>query len=274
MDSSTVGVQGIDAVCADQGFGQPILFVHGWGGWHQYWRHVWPRFVPRFRTLACDLPGFGRGEKPDDRSPYTMEWYADWIPALLDAKQVPQAILVGHSMGGMISLLAASRHPERFSKLILINPMVQGATGMNARTRFLSGPVIRTVVYALTKFDGGLALVAEGFTNTQPMAFEDLESMRMASFRAMSESLSSMRETDALDAAGRVTTPTLVVTATEDRVIDPAQGASAARAIAGSAQVRLASVGHCVQLEAPALLAATLLEWLSDVPRPMRPRQW
>ncbi len=273
MDTSAIGVQGIESICADQGVGQAVVFIHGWGGWHRYWRHLWPRFVPRFRALAPDLPGFGWSGKPHD-APYTMEWFADWIAALLDAKGIDRAVLVGHSMGGGIALLAAARHPSRVSRLVLVNPMVHGASAWDGRTRFISSRVMRPLMYGLTRFDGGLALVGEGFTNTRPMEMDDLGSIRMATFRSLSASLASLRTMDALASAGQVTAPTLVVRCALDRVVDPEQGARASRAIAGARLETLPTVGHCVQLEAPEALTGVLMEFLRDVPRPGRPRQW
>jgi pimeloyl-ACP methyl ester carboxylesterase len=274
MDSSAVGVQGIETVCADQGVGTPVLFVHGWGGWHQYWRHVWPRMVPRFRSLAVDLPGFGWSEKPDNRSPFTLEWYADWLGALLDVKKASPAVVVGHSMGGTVSTLLALRHPEKVERLVLINPIAHGATALSGRTKFLTAPGVRQIMFGLTRFDSGLAVVGEGFTSVKPMELEDLRSIRMASFRALTASLTSLKGADLTAVAGQVKVPTVVMTSTDDRIVDPLQGASLAKAIPGARHRLLAGVGHCAQLEAPEAVASALLEALADLPRPGRPRQW
>ncbi len=281
MDSSAVGVQGIEAICADQGVGEPVLFVHGWGGWHQYWRHVWPRMVPRFRSLAVDLPGFGLSQEREWAStsldkpvPYTMEWYADWLSALLEVKKAVPAVVVGHSMGGTISTLLALRHPEKVKRLVLINPIAHGGTALSRRTKFLTAPGMRQIMFGLTRFDGGLAVVGEGFTSVKPMELEDLRSIRMASFRALTLSLASLKGADLTGMAAQVKVPTVVMTSTDDRIVDPLQGASLAKAIPGARHRLLAGVGHCAQLEAPEAVAAALLEVLADVPRPGRPRQW
>src|SRR5262245_59060657 len=134
MDISSLTVQGIETACADQGAGEALLCLHGWGANLRYWRKLWPSVVPRFRCLAPDLPGFGRSGKPAD-APYTIEWYADWVLSLLEAKGVASATLLGHSMGGMISILLAARHPERVRRLILLNPAVHGSTALFPRSK-------------------------------------------------------------------------------------------------------------------------------------------
>jgi pimeloyl-ACP methyl ester carboxylesterase len=61
-------------------------------------------------VLVPDLPGHGLSSGPPLRS---IEALADWLPCLLDAAGVEQAILVGHSMGSLIALECAARHPQR-----------------------------------------------------------------------------------------------------------------------------------------------------------------
>ena len=70
-----------------------------------------------FGVLAVDLPGHGQSDGPPLPS---VEATADWLLALLDAAGVKQAALAGHSMGSLIALEAASRAPDRASRLIMI----------------------------------------------------------------------------------------------------------------------------------------------------------
>lgn len=94
-----------------------IVFVHGAGMDHTVWAPQVRHFAHRgFAVLAVDLPGHGRSEAPALRS---IGAIADWLVALLDAAKVRQAALVGHSMGAIACLEAASRAPGRVAKLIL-----------------------------------------------------------------------------------------------------------------------------------------------------------
>ena len=99
-----------------------VVFIHGAATDHSVWSlqsryyayHGWNAF-------AIDLPGHG---KSADLPCSSIGEAADWIGRLLDAAGAGQAALVGHSMGSLIALEAAARHPERVSRLALIGSAV------------------------------------------------------------------------------------------------------------------------------------------------------
>src|SRR5512141_568348 len=95
-----------------------VVFVHGAQQDHSVWI-LQSRYLAHhgFGVLAVDLPGHGRSAGPTLRS---VEAMADWLVALLDAAGVGQSALVGHSMGSLIALEAASRHPQRVAKSALV----------------------------------------------------------------------------------------------------------------------------------------------------------
>lgn len=95
-----------------------VVFIHGNACDHTVWALQTRWFAYHgFSVLALDLPGNGRSEGPMLES---VEAFADWLPLLLDAAGVRQAALVGHSMGALIGLEAAAKHPDRVSKLSLL----------------------------------------------------------------------------------------------------------------------------------------------------------
>jgi len=95
-----------------------VVFLHGAGADHSIW--VMPsRYFARhgFAVAAPDLPGHGLSAGPALRS---IESMVGWLDALLDALEVPQAVLVGHSMGSLVAWTFASRQPERCRALALL----------------------------------------------------------------------------------------------------------------------------------------------------------
>ena len=99
-----------------------VVFIHGAENDHSVWGLQSRWFAHHgFSVLAVDLPGHGRSDGPLLPS---VEAQADWIVALLDTAGVKQAALVGHSMGSLISLDAASRYPERVAKIALVGTAV------------------------------------------------------------------------------------------------------------------------------------------------------
>ena len=101
--------------------GPPVIFVHGLGGHAEDWWNVAPVLAKAgFRVYMPDLIGFGRSQQPADFS-YSVRDQAAVIVGFMDALGVKQADLGGWSMGGWIVQLIASDHPERVSRLILID---------------------------------------------------------------------------------------------------------------------------------------------------------
>jgi pimeloyl-ACP methyl ester carboxylesterase len=100
--------------------GQPALLVHGSFGWgEETWREQRP-LAKGYRLLVVDRRGFGNSPEPDERVDFERD--ADDVTALLDESMH----LVGHSYGGVVSLLAAARVPERVRSLCVIEPPALG----------------------------------------------------------------------------------------------------------------------------------------------------
>jgi pimeloyl-ACP methyl ester carboxylesterase len=99
-----------------------VVFIHGTGQDHTIW--VLPtRYFARHgkNVLAIDLPGHGRsGGTPLD----TIEEMADWVIAVLDAAGLNRAALVGHSLGSLVTVAAAARHPDRVRAIALVSTTV------------------------------------------------------------------------------------------------------------------------------------------------------
>jgi haloalkane dehalogenase len=106
----------------DEGEGPPVLFMHGEPTWSFLWRKV---IVPvrdaGYRCIAGDLPGFGRSDKPVDIDWYTYDRHTDAAAGLLDELDVRDATVVVHDWGGPIGLRLALEHPERISRLVILD---------------------------------------------------------------------------------------------------------------------------------------------------------
>jgi lipase len=99
------------------GAGTPVLAAHGITAHHQSWSWV-ADAIPDRELLAPDLRGRGRSRA---LPPYGMAAHADDLMAVLDAHGHERAILLGHSMGAYVALVAAQRHPERVEGLVLVD---------------------------------------------------------------------------------------------------------------------------------------------------------
>jgi len=102
------------------GAGAPALvFVHGFGCSRTDWDAQLAHFAPTQACVACDLPG--HGETPGHAEDCSIETYGADVAALLDALELPQVVLVGHSMGCRVVLQAALDAPQRVAGLVLVD---------------------------------------------------------------------------------------------------------------------------------------------------------
>lgn len=93
-----------------------LLFLHGWCIDKTYWSEQVKRFCPRYRVVTVDLPGFGLSGH--NRNTWTIEKYGEDVARIIDALQLKNVVLIGHSMSGNIMLEAAARKPELIAGLV------------------------------------------------------------------------------------------------------------------------------------------------------------
>ena len=105
------------AVTEYAGDGQPLVLLHGIGSNHTTWWPVIDAMAERFRLFAPDWRGHGASAKPD--SGYLIEDYATDLDGLLRSLGLDRPLVMGHSLGGMVALHWASKHPGSACKLVV-----------------------------------------------------------------------------------------------------------------------------------------------------------
>ena len=232
--------------------GPAVVFIHGAGGNHQPWLYQ-VRNLSRRETYAPDLPGHGRSEGPGrDR----IAAYGDWLVAFLDAVELEQAVLVGHSMGGAIAQEVALRYPQRVAGL--------GLVGTGARLR-----VAPAILEGIRRdFEAAVRLIT-GFA----FGPEAAEEMKRLSRRQMAQTppdvlYGDFIACDKFDALGRlegIGAPAAVVCGTQDR-LTPVKFSSYLRDHLPDAHLHLVEgAGHMVMVERPQAVAQALEALLGRV---------
>ena len=111
----------IEIAYFDEGKGErTLIFVHGLGSYAPAWKNNIEALRQHYRCIAIDLPGYGKSSKGKYEA--SMTFYATAIKGLMDVLAIDKAVLVGHSMGGQISMTLALAYPERVSDLVLVAP--------------------------------------------------------------------------------------------------------------------------------------------------------
>ena len=93
-----------------QGHGRPLVLVHGFGGSSYTWRSLAPLLQDDCTVYALDLLGFGLSDKPPDGE-YALDAQAELVVDFMKELQISSAVLIGHSMGGVIAAKAAAQNP-------------------------------------------------------------------------------------------------------------------------------------------------------------------
>jgi pimeloyl-ACP methyl ester carboxylesterase len=130
----TANVDGIEINYRDTGGdGFPIVLAHGFTGNSRNWALTAPVLRERFRVISPDHRGHGLSGRPDDPEAYKLPLMAADLYGLLTQIGVEKCILVGHSMGGMISQLFILEHPEMVEALVLVDTAAEAADSLSVR---------------------------------------------------------------------------------------------------------------------------------------------
>ncbi|MFX0048384.1 MAG: alpha/beta fold hydrolase [Candidatus Hermodarchaeota archaeon] len=99
--------------------GTPLLFIHGWLGSSIEWIYQFNYFSSKKHIIILDLPGYGKSDKPNTN--YSIEFFTSVILDFLNLLGYSEAIIIGHSLGGLIAQNIAIENPKLVKKLILIS---------------------------------------------------------------------------------------------------------------------------------------------------------
>ena len=115
-------LDGLRIARVDEGEGTPVVFFHGEPTWSYLWRKVIPPVRDAgYRCIAPDYAGFGRSDKPTDFEWYSYDRHTEVAAALLTELDVRDATAVVHDWGGPIGLRCAVEHPDRISRIVLMD---------------------------------------------------------------------------------------------------------------------------------------------------------
>jgi len=119
-DSTTLRIAHIDEGPRDSA--STVLCMHGEPSWSYLYRKMIPVFVAAgHRVVAPDLIGFGRSDKPVERSDYTYERHVAWMSDWLTSNDLSRLTLVCQDWGGLIGLRLVAAFPERFDRVVVAN---------------------------------------------------------------------------------------------------------------------------------------------------------
>ncbi|MBC8045043.1 MAG: alpha/beta fold hydrolase [Rhizobacter sp.] len=129
----------------------PLLFVHGYGAMLEHWNLNVPAFEAEHQVVAVDLLGFGGSEKPDAK--YSLALWSEQLQFIIDTLGLRKPVVVGHSVGGAVSLWLAHHAPELPEGLVLVDPAgifpQEVSAAEQLMYRAVGSPLIGEVLFGL-----------------------------------------------------------------------------------------------------------------------------
>jgi len=242
-----------------------LLFLHGIGGNRDSFAEHLARGGKDYRVLCWDMPGYGGSPAV---TPLTFEALAEAVVALLDAERTEKAVLIGHSLGGMIAQESVARFPERVSGLVLFATSAAfGGKDDKFKNEFLAhrlAPLER----GKTMAEVGEELVSGLFATANPpaawraRAIASMAAIAPESYRAALECIVTFNRADDL---ARIACPTLALAAEHDRLAPPKTMERMAARIPGAMYRCIAGAGHLANIERHAAFNKALDEFLATL---------
>lgn len=268
------------------GNGQPIVAVHGLGGAHLNWLPVAAGLTVDGQLLAPDLPGFGY---TPPRASYTVRSHSRAIIELLESLDEP-AVLIGNSLGGLVTIQIASERPDLVKRLVLVAPagpprfddhridrlvarrlLMQGIPGM--------GPMMINRYWKLTsparQMRDTLAVVCahpERIPSSVISPSLELAAARRKQSWAVEALVKSGRSAGVIlarrqrlrETLRKIAAPTLIIQGSDDRII-PGSGVEWIASVRPDWDlVVMEDCGHCPQLEAPDYFVRIVHRWIGE----------
>ncbi|WP_439880705.1 alpha/beta fold hydrolase [Pontibacter sp. MBLB2868] len=262
----------------DEGKGsQTIIFIHGLGSYLPAWEKNITELKNNYRTIALDLPGYGKSSKENVQ--VSMAGYAKAVLELMDKLQIKQATLAGHSMGGQVAITAALQAPERVKKLILAAPA--GLETFTDQQKQLFKMTVTPESVQKTTPEQTAANYKVNFYNmpsdAQHMVNDRLMMMESDQFddysKAVAGSVAAMVDEPVYGKLPQLQMPTLIVFGENDALIPnkyfnpsltpQAVAEAGEKLISNSRVVMLPEAGHFLQYEQPAAFNKAVREFLN-----------
>lgn len=248
-----------------------LLFAHGFGCDQNMWRFVAPAFENDHRVVLFDYVGAGKSDsRAYNAERYgRLEGYAQDVLDVCEELDISDAVFVGHSVSGMIGILASIREPDRFERMILIGPS----------PRYLNDPQTGYVGgFERADLEGLLDVMDKNYLGwasyLAPVVMKNPDRPELA--RELEQSFCSTDPnvarrfaevtffSDNRDDLPKVTVPSLVMQCADDAIAPDSVGEYVERHLPGSELRRMRATGHCPHMSHPEETISVMKEYLAS----------
>ncbi len=276
-DFEFIELNGLEIHVKKSGQGDPVfLLLHGFAASLYSWNEVMKPLGGLGTVIAFDRPGFGLSERPlnwQGRNPYSPEAQVELVTGLLDYYGVGQAILVGSSAGGTVSLQMALAHPERVSALVLVDPEVYHAGGAPGWVKSLLGtPQMRRLGPFFTRqiLSHGRDLIKLAWHDPDRLPPEMVENYlkpyKVDNWdKALWEFTLASHPPGITERLEEITQLTLVITGDDDRIVPTRDSVRLAGELPNASLQVIQNAGHLPHEEQPEAFMEALTNFIKTI---------
>lgn len=244
------------------GRGRPVILLHGWLGSWGLWQETMAVLGGSYRTYALDFWGFGESGKKRDT--YAVQDFVALVDQFMDRLGIDNAPLVGHSMGGTVSLLVAMQYPRRTRKVVVVgSPIVGSSLAVPLK---LAGR--RLIAYLLFNMMWAFRL---GMRTASPLICRDArfadmmdKDLSRTTVESFLLSIASLRRTDLRPMLPQVGVPTMGMYGEKDNIVHPMQWKPLQVGIPHTKVERFPNAGHFIMLDDPDIFIQKLKTFLDE----------
>jgi sigma-B regulation protein RsbQ len=253
---------------------QPMLFAHGFGCDQTMWRFVAPAFAPDYRVVLFDYVGMGGSDVAayEPARYATIDGYVEDVLDVCRALDLRDVVFVGHSVSAMVGVVAATREPDRFARLVLIGPSPRYVDDppdyVGGFTRADIDELLETMDRNYVGWAHALAPaimqnderpelgqeLTDSFCATDPVV-----ARRFAEATFLGDNRADLPQ---------VRVPSLVLQCSSDIIAPRRVGEYVHRHLPGSTLRVMRATGHCPHMSAPEETITLMREWLAQAPAP------
>lgn len=269
-------VDGVRIYAREEGSrnGQLALLIHGWSSSWYALSPLLPMVARRYRCLAIDLPGYGNSERLHRRT--TIDDYVEILAELIRDQTDSPVVLIGHSMGGMISTSLALRYPQLVERMVLLCPTISGRLSafinafISPITMIERFPLANQILAALEPYTLSVTdrlMRPASFADRTEISAEDYQRLRAdarrpGQGRVRAECFMAMREHDLSGELHQIETPALIIWGAEDNTV-PLRDAGVVADEWRNADLRIVpKAGHWPQFEMPMITRRAIASYL------------
>lgn len=242
------------------GRGKPVILLHGWLGSWGLWQDTMSFLGRYYRTYALDFWGFGESGKK--RETYAVQDFVSLVDQFMEQLGIANAPLVGHSMGGTVSLSVAIKYPQRVSKVVVVGSPIVGSSLALPLKWAGYRPIAFMLFNMMGAFRFGIKVASPFICRDERFADMMDRDLSRTTVESFLRSIASLRRTDLRPMLGQIHIPAMGMYGDRDVIVHPRQWEPMKKGIGHAHIERFPAAGHFPMLEEPQNFSERLKSFL------------